>query len=414
MFHPLHWRPPSSIYSYYTNTVRFIGYKGKLQLVWQNEKSLKDRYQWLLTWLRKGTEQCPRQKNLLSLLANQCSYVTGQRVQRAQQIGQLYSNIYSERTRKSLFSSLWRKFLGRYASACKLMAAVTGVFLWEEERIKEEELKRSAEEMKRMEEINVFQSNKGMSQTQEPKDAGSVSREQSWEMVMDKKHFKLWRRPIGGTHLYQYRVFGKYTDVTPRQFFNVQLDTEYRKKWDSLVIKLEVIERDQDTGSEVIHWVTHFPYPMYSRDYVYVRRYSVDQENNLMVLVSRAVEHPSVPQDPEFVRVQTYESQMVIRPHNSFDENGFDYLLTYSDNPQTVFPRYCVSWMVSNGMPDFLEKLHMAALKAKNMEIEVKDYISSAKSLECGSNDSKEGKASMPSQEHKGEGTCSPIKIDYA
>ncbi|XP_053257472.1 stAR-related lipid transfer protein 7, mitochondrial [Podarcis raffonei] len=414
MFHPLHWRPPSSIYSYYTNTARFIGYKGKLQLVWQNEKSLKDRYQWLLTWLRKGTEQCPRQKNLLSLLANQCSYVTGQRVQRAQQIGQLYSNIYSERTRKSLFSSLWRKFLGRYTSACKLMAAVTGVFLWEEERIKEEELKRSAEEMKRMEEINVFQSNKGMSQTQEPKDAGSVSREQSWEMVMDKKHFKLWRRPIGGTHLYQYRVFGTYTDVTPRQFFNVQLDTEYRKKWDSLVIKLEVIERDQDTGSEVIHWVTHFPYPMYSRDYVYVRRYSVDQENNLMVLVSRAVEHPSVPEDPEFVRVQTYESQMVIRPHSSFDENGFDYLLTYSDNPQTVFPRYCVSWMVSSGMPDFLEKLHMAALKAKNMEIEVKDYISSAKSLESGSNDSKEGKASMPSQDHKGEGTCSPIQIDYA
>ncbi|CAI5783340.1 stAR-related lipid transfer protein 7, mitochondrial [Podarcis lilfordi] len=414
MFHPLHWRPPSSIYSYYTNTARFIGYKGKLQLVWQNEKSLKDRYQWLLTWLRKGTEQCPRQKNLLSLLANQCSYVTGQRVQRAQQIGQLYSNIYSERTRKSLFTSLWRKFLGRYTSACKLMAAVTGVFLWEEERIKEEELKRSAEEMKRMEEISVFQSNKGMSQTQEPKDAGSVSREQSWEMVMDKKHFKLWRRPIGGTHLYQYRVFGTYTDVTPRQFFNVQLDTEYRKKWDSLVIKLEVIERDQDTGSEVIHWVTHFPYPMYSRDYVYVRRYSVDQENNLMVLVSRAVEHPSVPEDPEFVRVQTYESQMVIRPHSSFDENGFDYLLTYSDNPQTVFPRYCVSWMVSSGMPDFLEKLHMAALKAKNMEIEVKDYISSAKSLESGSNDSKEGKASMPSQDHKGEGTCSPIQIDYA
>lgn len=28
-------------------------------------------------------------------------------------------------------------------------------------------------------------------------------------------------------------------------------------------------------------------YPMYSRDYVYVRRYDVDVDNNLMVLVSR-------------------------------------------------------------------------------------------------------------------------------
>ncbi len=28
-------------------------------------------------------------------------------------------------------------------------------------------------------------------------------------------------------------------------------------------------------------------YPMYSRDYVYVRRYHVDVENMLMILVSR-------------------------------------------------------------------------------------------------------------------------------
>lgn len=33
---------------------------------------------------------------------------------------------------------------------------------------------------------------------------------------------------------------------------------------------------------------------MYSRDYVYVRRYSVDKENNLMVLVSRWVVFPTV------------------------------------------------------------------------------------------------------------------------
>ncbi|XP_009958386.1 PREDICTED: stAR-related lipid transfer protein 7, mitochondrial, partial [Leptosomus discolor] len=175
--------------------------------------------------------------------------------------------------------------------------------------------------MKHMENISsLFQ---GDYQRPDPKSEGeavAAPGEQPWEMIMDKKHFKLWRRPIEGTHLYQYRVFGSYTDVTPRQFFNVQLDTEYRKKWDSLVIKLDVIERDLATGSEVIHWVTHFPYPMYSRDYVYVRRYSVDKENNLMVLVSRAVEHPSVPEDPEYVRVRTYESQMVIRPHKTFDE----------------------------------------------------------------------------------------------
>ncbi|XP_025898378.1 stAR-related lipid transfer protein 7, mitochondrial [Nothoprocta perdicaria] len=296
---------------------------------------------------------------------------------------------------------LWRGLLrgrssswGSAAAAGRLMAALAGVFVWDGQRIEEEELQRSAQEMQHVENMCG------------PPAPPRAAAEQPWELVMDKKHFKLWRRPIEGSHLYQYRVFGTYTDVTPRQFFNVQLDTEYRKKWDSLVIKLDVIERDLATGSEVIHWVTHFPYPMYSRDYVYVRRYRVDKENNMMVLVSRAVEHPSVPEDPEYVRVRTYESQMVIRPHKTFDENGFDYLLTYSDNPQTVFPRYCVSWMVSSGMPDFLEKLHAATLKAKKMEIEVRDYMSAKAAGEGG-----EGKAGA---EHRGEGPRGPAQLEYA
>lgn len=37
------------------------------------------------------------------------------------------------------------------------------------------------------------------------REAASAPGEQPWEMVMDKKQFKLWRRPIEGTHLYQYR-----------------------------------------------------------------------------------------------------------------------------------------------------------------------------------------------------------------
>ncbi|XP_028660381.1 stAR-related lipid transfer protein 7, mitochondrial [Erpetoichthys calabaricus] len=335
-----------------------------------------------LFWLKKGLGVgSEKRKGMVSILASQCSYVTGQRVRRAYQICELYSSLYSERSRRSLVSSLWRKFQNRHSRTCKLVAALAGVFMWEEERIQDEELQRCMRDMKNIERLNKLMKTgqQVLEMPDQPKCGecnSSLPVEQPWEIVMNRRNFLVWRRPITGSHLYEYRVLGSYTDVTPRQFFNVQLDTEYRKKWDSLVIKLEVVEHDDVTGSEVLHWVTHFPYPMYSRDYVYVRRYQVDYENNLMVLISRAVEHPGLPESSEFVRVRSYQSKMIIRPHASFDENGFDYLLTYSDDPQTVFPRYCVSWMVSSGMPDFLEKLHTAALRAKNMEIELRDYIS--------------------------------------
>lgn len=330
----------------------------------------------VLVWLQRAVEGTTevssgkKKQGLMSIFANHCSFVTGQRLRRAFQIGELYSNLYSERTRWTLVGTIWQRLQSKGASSRKLLAALAGVFMWEDEKIRDDELRRCAWELQALEAV------KNQSAAVEKP---AVQTTTDWEVVIDKKSFRVWRRPIEGSHLFEYRVFGTYTDITPRQFFNVQLDTEYRKKWDALVIKLEVVDRDANTGSEVVHWATHFPYPMYSRDYVYVRRYDVDLENNLMVLVSRAVQHPSLPESQDYVRVHSYQSRMVIRPHRSFDENGFDYLLTYSDDPQTVFPRYCVSWMVSSGMPDFLDKLHTAALRAKNQDVGVMDFASLVK-----------------------------------
>ncbi|XP_065146537.1 stAR-related lipid transfer protein 7, mitochondrial [Paramisgurnus dabryanus] len=381
MFPSLHHRPMCSIGTRAVRLQTLSTFKHSDEIGKISSRSLTfswlgQRVGLLLSWLQKagrGTNALASEKKkkekLLSIFANHCSFVTGQRLRRAFQIGELYSNLYSERSRWTLVGSIWRRLQSKHAPAGKLIAALAGVFMWEDEKIRDDELRRCALELQALESV------KG--QSGNPKSAVIV--DPGWEVVMDKKNFRVWRRPIQGSHLFEYRVFGSYTDVTPRQFFNVQLDTEYRKKWDALVIKLEVVDRDVNTGTEVVHWATHFPYPMYSRDYVYVRRYHVDMDNSLMILVSRAVKHPSVPETQEFVRVHSYQSKMVIRPHRSFDENGFDYLLTYSDDPQTVFPRYCVSWMVSSGMPDFLEKLHVAALRAKNMDVGVRDYVSFVK-----------------------------------
>jgi hypothetical protein len=65
----------------------------------------------------------------------------------------------------------------------------------------------------------------------------------------------------------------------------------------------------------------------------------------------------------KYVRVNTYDSGMVIRPHSSFDEDGFDYLLTYFDDPQSNFPSAAYNWMACSGVPDFVNKLYDAAVK---------------------------------------------------
>ncbi|XP_060712542.1 stAR-related lipid transfer protein 7, mitochondrial isoform X1 [Hemiscyllium ocellatum] len=407
--------PPGESYSQWLRSACFSSQAGGWRKVVEPEAWRKwagDVQRWALGWLRDrgggggGSRGVARQK-LVLILASQCSYVTGQRLRRAQQIGQLYSNLYSERSRRGLITSLWRRFHSRNRSTGgKLVAAFAAAFMWDNERIQDEELQQCLSDFRNLEAPVVEKARSRERADCERRQQQQQEEDSGWQLVMERPNFRLWRRPIPGSHLYQYRVFGTYMDVTPRQFFNVQLDTEYRKKWDELVIKLEVIEQDDLSGSEIVHWVTHFPYPLYSRDYLYIRRYHVDQKHNLMVLVSRAVEHPDVPESPSYVRVTAYQSQMVIKPHRSFDENGFDYLLTYSDDPQTVFPRYCVSWMVSSGMPDFLEKLHTAAVRARNMEIKVKDYISGR------TPDSPDSK--QLANTDRQEKNCSSQQMDYA
>lgn len=64
------------------------------------------------------------------------------------------------------------------------------------------------------------------------------------------------------------------------------------------------------------------------------------------------------------VRVYDYVSQMVIKPHDeSFYDYGFDYMLTYFDDPRASFPSPAYNWMASRGVPEFVETLHQAALK---------------------------------------------------
>lgn len=103
----------------------------------------------MLSWLQRagvgasevaGSGQ--KRKGLLSIFADQCSFVTGQRLRRAHQIGELYSNIYSERTRWTLVGNIWRRFQSKHAPTGKLVAALAGVFMWDNEKIQDEEIHR--------------------------------------------------------------------------------------------------------------------------------------------------------------------------------------------------------------------------------------------------------------------------------
>ncbi|KAK3611018.1 hypothetical protein CHS0354_024338 [Potamilus streckersoni] len=280
------------------------------------------------------------------LIARQCNVIAAQRIRRASQIVTLYEKLYGEKVTSKLLNRLGQLVKNSRGRLSYVILSAL-MFSWDEHRVTDEQMKSCVNDMVHIE--------------QQGKETTGSDYLQEWEQIINKDHFKLWRKPVPNSHLYLYKVYGTFFDIPPRAFYNVQVDLDYRKKWDQLVIQLNVVDKDEETGSEVIQWIIHYPYPMYSRDYVYVRRYMVDTNRNIMVVMSRAIDHPKCPIDNMYVRVSMYQSMMVIRPHKSFDENGFDYVMTYCDDPQSAFPSVAYNWMAKKGVPDFVEKLHVAA-----------------------------------------------------
>jgi hypothetical protein len=54
-------------------------------------------------------------------------------------------------------------------------------------------------------------------------------------------------------------VYGKYHDVAARDFLKVQIDTEFRKTWDTTAINLKVVEQDTTSNSDVVYWEMKWP-----------------------------------------------------------------------------------------------------------------------------------------------------------
>lgn len=70
----------------------------------------------------------------------------------------------------------------------------------------------------------------------------------------------MWRRPHADG-LFEYKVYGSYRDVTAEDFLNTQVDTDYRKEWDTTAIQLEIGERDPkpDSNSDILYWEMQWP-----------------------------------------------------------------------------------------------------------------------------------------------------------
>ncbi|CAH1187382.1 unnamed protein product [Phyllotreta striolata] len=312
--------------------------------------------------------------NVLKVWAYHCECVFAQRLRRCQQMFSLYSKWWEERALKEFIRKLKQNITKRGRGVALASAAV---YNWDQHRISIDEIKKNENQF---DYINTLKENTiclACDPTKKDKDKDSMCKcgkaavpssktYDNWVPFVEKTDLVIWRRPhASGSGHYEYKMFGTYNDVSAEDFLNVQVDIDYRRKWDTTAVQLKQGESEELTNSDIIYWEMLWPRLFVNRDYVFNRRYLIDESKKVLYIMSKSTVHPNFPKYADKYRIEDYFSCMVIRPYTDLNKPGLEFVLTYYDNPGVNIPGSVTTWATTRAMPDFLDKLREATRNYK-------------------------------------------------
>ncbi|XP_022904431.1 stAR-related lipid transfer protein 7, mitochondrial [Onthophagus taurus] len=305
--------------------------------------------------------------NIMRSWTHQCECVLAQRLRRGQQMFFLYTRLWEEHALRDFMKKMRQQVTKRGTEFVFGAMGITA-YNWDQNRISDDEIKQHTNELDYIRKLRGKTltcqtcSNKAVLPCSCPSNKKTYNSYDDWTVFIEKNDMIVWRRlrPSGS---YEYKVYGSFNDVCADDFLNVQIDIDYRKQWDTTAVSLDVIERDPNpkNNSDIIYWEMYWPKLFANRDYVFKRRYLIDTDSKILLLVSKCTEHPKRPITVEKYRVSDYNSHMIIRPHKDFFSPGIEFALTYYDNPGVNIPAAVTAWVAYRAMPEFLTKLRVAA-----------------------------------------------------
>lgn len=325
---------------------------------------------------------------IICTCVKQLEFIAAQRIKRSIQVFRLYVRLWDEVIKKEIIK-YWRT--KSYHKNKMYLLSTIGVvaYNWDKERITNEEIVSYAQEIEEIYKlrastvmcsqchqrliIDTVQKGVNYCNCYGNNQARSIIKEdEPWEPFIEREDMIIWRRLESNSGLYAYKVYGSFSDVTAADFLQVQLDIEYRKKWDNTAKELDIIDTDpltestENCRSDIIYWEMMWPRLFSNRDYVYQRKWMYNKENDTVVIASKATDHPKAPHRTDTHRVKCYWSYMVIKPYNDFNDFGIEFGLTYFDDPGMNMPSAITAWVAMSGLPDYLCRMREATKNYKN------------------------------------------------
>lgn len=159
----------------------------------------------------------------------------------------------------------------------------------------------------------------------------------AWDCIMEETtqglKYKAWRRLLRN-NLFVYRTSVTFEGISPRDLRPFHLDDGARELWDEGAISIDRLSPDglgharKHTEWCIHRYVSKFPRPMASREYVYARRVWHRPSDGGCYAISLSCKFPIGDAGPNVVSVKEYASACVIRAA----EGGSEMLTVYFED----------------------------------------------------------------------------------
>lgn len=246
-------------------------------------KDVRDKLQTILTkgkfvdFFRRNKYVFPRTLKkrqtgfLVNIYTRQCECVLAQKIKKRYQMFNIYSKLWEDKRLIEIITRM--KILSKKKSKEIMLGAVTlATFEWDKYGIPEQDMKSHLSDLTYVHTLrdktlcrnchkkNPMENSDNICHCDDYKTPNLSIKYDNWETFIEKKDLVVWRRLLESGH-YEYKVYGSYNDVSAEEFLNVQVDTIYRRMWDTTAIVLDVIERDPNpmNNSEIIYWEMLWP-----------------------------------------------------------------------------------------------------------------------------------------------------------
>ncbi|PFH34993.1 hypothetical protein BESB_058800 [Besnoitia besnoiti] len=115
---------------------------------------------------------------------------------------------------------------------------------------------------------------------------------------------------------------------------------------------------------EIIYWRVKLPWPLVDRDFVYARRFRVYPDSGAIVSVQQATVSGQCPEGPHAVRVESYNSTVVLfanNQENDLKRRGVSYVIYHFDASKTPVPPWVKNFFTTHTLPRTVSSLHDTA-----------------------------------------------------